>query len=82
MRVSFLDDVIYASHIVRDVLMMSKTSENSKSPDCALVSLMHMPPAPASRVLGHRVGVGTGQSRGPVRGLQRNSPVRVGGEKG
>jgi hypothetical protein len=42
MRIALLDDVIYAKHIVRDVLMMSKTSDNAEFPGRAFVSLMHM----------------------------------------
>ena len=46
MRIALLDDVIYAKHIVRDVLMMSKTSDNAEFPGRACVSLMHMGPWP------------------------------------
>src|SRR5437763_7679832 len=46
MRIALLDDVIDAKHIVRDVLMMSKTSDNAEFPGRVCVSLMHMPHAP------------------------------------
>jgi len=42
MRIALLDDVICAKHIVRDVLMMSKTSDHAQFPGHAFVSLMHM----------------------------------------
>ena len=48
MRIALLDDVICAKHIVRDVLMMSKTSDHAQFPGHAFVSLMHMGWHPAS----------------------------------
>src|SRR5438094_1063328 len=42
MRIALLDDVICAKHIVRDDLMMSKTSDHAQFPGHAFVSLMHM----------------------------------------
>src|SRR6266511_4938997 len=55
MRGSLLHDVLCASHIIKALLMMSKTSDNSAFPSLILVSLMHMdcyPPSPQLTV-GH-----------------------------
>src|SRR5438067_7776643 len=61
MRIALLDDVICAKHIVRDVLMMSKTSDHAQFPGHAFVSLMHMGRAP-------RVGPHiTPQARNPAK---------------
>src|SRR5438270_12499934 len=52
MRIALLDDVICAKHIVRDVLMMSKTSDHAQFPGHAFVSLMHMGWRPRASCIG------------------------------
>src|SRR5438445_8508028 len=55
MRIALLDDVICAKHIVRDVLMMSKTSDHAQFPGHAFVSLMHMGESPRWRSWARRL---------------------------
>ena len=63
MRISLLDDVICVSHIVQDVLMLHKTSENSRFVTPALGSLMHMGASlPQCRV--HREPIGQDHRNG------------------
>src|SRR5215510_8089189 len=52
MRIVLLDDVICAKHIVRDVLMMSKTLDNAELLGRVFISLMHMPFHPATSPIG------------------------------
>src|SRR5262249_24924057 len=73
MRISLLEDVIRASHIVRDVLMIAKTSASSELPGFWLVRLMHMGERPRA------AWRGADQEIGPRGQLDETVEIAIGG---